>query len=402
MKDYKKQILAALALVLALGMVAPSATFASEGGEENADEGIMLLAGDSSSSNGEKISATDLYNVIDQARKTTNFAKYQALVNSYNALTGANPTEADQQNAINAIKALRPTAQLGDANAADLAKYIGSMKEYRTWSGAINAINDIMEALELTNVSSITAASLVGLPADEIGNYYNTINAVVNPVPETIEENVTALLNRIKTLNSFAGYRSAENLVAASEALIANKTDIDAKAQLIAAIGTDDAKDMTVDELIAEAKKTPSYTKYANLYNSMAFIRNVLKNMPEGSTVTDASLQSLLKTAYGSDSAKLMKDYSTMGNAAKAIDSTVLKNLLATNIPDTSAPGGDDKPTTNPDGQKPGINAPGTGIVGLFESGALDLGTITLIVSVAVASLAGLGLIAKLYLKHKF
>jgi len=100
-----------------------------------------------------------------------------------------------------------------------------------------------------------------------------------------------------------------------------------------------------------------------------------------GQTLTAAAIDGVYMTE-----AEQMVAYSKMAAAAEAIDPTVMKGLMAYKLPDTSA----------------GVDAPDTGIIGLIESGALDLGMITLIVSVVVASLAGAGLIAKLYLKHKF
>lgn len=134
--------------------------------------------------------------------------------------------------------------------------------------------------------------------------------------------------------------------------------------------------------LVSMVENSTNFDMYVALYDSLAFLTPTVN---EGVVNVEA-----LNTLY--DQETQMKDYLVMANAAKAIDAAALDGLYSASLPNTSV-GGD---------EKPGVNTPDTGIVGLIESGALDLGTITLIVSVAVAGVAGLGLIAKLYLKHKF
>lgn len=141
--------------------------------------------------------------------------------------------------------------------------------------------------------------------------------------------------------------------------------------------------DMTGAALINAAKGLDKYDEYAALYKATDFVRAIAT---AGTDLTEADVKAKLP-----NETMQMTGYNAMAVAAVAINPKATEGLYSYTLPETSV-GGD----------KNEVEAPNTGIVGLIESGALDMGTITLIVSVAVASVAGLGLIAKLYLKHKF
>jgi len=151
-----------------------------------------------------------------------------------------------------------------------------------------------------------------------------------------------------------------------------------------------DVDTMTLPMLVGTVENSANYAVNGDLVTAMMFMNE---------SITDGAL-SMSKLTSMYQPAELTIKYAEMANAAVKIDSTVTAGLTAYQMPETSKPGGDDKPAEEKPGDK--VNTPDTGIVGLFESGALDLGTITLIVSVAVAAVAGVGLIAKLYLKRKF
>lgn len=151
-----------------------------------------------------------------------------------------------------------------------------------------------------------------------------------------------------------------------------------------------DVDTMTLNMLVGTVESSANYTKNGDLVTAMMFM---------GESITDGVL-SMSKLTSMYQPAQLTLKYAEMANAAAKIDPTATTGLFAYQMPETSKPGGDDKPTDEKPTDK--VNTPDTGIVGLFEAGALDLGTLTLIASVVVAAVAGLGLIAKLYLKHKF
>ncbi len=389
----KVQILAVLALALSLGLVAPSVAVFADGGAQGSSEVTS-------------VSTQSLLDVIDQATKIANYAKYKNLVNGYNGVAAATPAEGAVTSAVSAVKALVTDADLtNESSAADVKNYIASMTQYKTWNPVINAINEVMKKANVTDETKITAASLADCTPTQIATWYNAINNVVNPVPATYAENVVVLAGRVKNNAGFADYNNYEPLIAAAVAAQAKPGDTALKTALATQISNKlnvtGVNDLSVTALINVAKEkitATKYDQYVALYNSMKFIRDVL---PTGTTTITAKL---LNDKYNSD--ELAKYYGSMFEAAKVIDATAVNNLMPAELPNTGSDdkngsgegiNGDDK---NGEDEKP--EAPNTGIVGLFESGALDLGTITLIVSVAVASVAGLGLIAKLYLKHKF
>ncbi len=393
LKEHKVQILAALALAFSLGMVIPSTTFAMGG------EGEPVALAD-----GATTSTQQLLDVISQATKADNYTLYKNLVNGYNNLAAATSENqaAAVTSAVNAVKALVTDAPLTNASpAASVLAYIGNMNSYKTWAPVINAINAAMKEANVTTESAITADGLKNCTPAQIESWYNEINNVVNPTPATYAENIVVLAGRVKTAGAFANYWTYEPVVAGAIALEAKPNDAGLKAELAKNVGNilnvSGAANLNVEALLAQAKGIENYDKYAALYNSMNFIREAL---PEGVTDISAITAEQLNTKYPMVDGKdpLVNYYTAFGTAANNIDASVMNNLIK--LPNTSVPGGDDKPEEKPDDNK--VNTPNTGIVGLIESGALDLGMVTLIASVAVASVAGLGLIAKLYLKKKF
>ncbi len=203
-----------------------------------------------------------------------------------------------------------------------------------------------------TDLSADTKAAIKDMTYYGGLNYIKTQNgADYNKLKVKVDEKLALANNAISTIRSivsanYSGVTLAANL--APEALITAVKD-----------GVKD------------------YAKFEALYNALDFIRVIT---PSAGDVTVDNVEAKY------DEAKQMVYYNKLALAALEIDGSVLSGLHTYKLPTTSA---------NPE-------APNTGIIGLIESGALDLGTITLIVSVAVASIAGLGLIAKLYLKHKF
>lgn len=440
MKQHKTQILAALALAFCLGVVAPSAVFADGGAE-----GTAAQAADVASA----VTGADLFALVTTAKSDANFTKYQNLVTAQANLAKdlANASSDVLTAARNAVTALEPTAQVASLNATDLNDYIIKMDAYKKWSGIIGALNGIVKDTGVANIGALTLANMASLNDAQISKNYDALYAALYPVSKSYAENILQLNSRITTRNSFAAYRAAvpmiqaaealkpynqnakdyllgippmsdtsvwDALSATSQALVENmrgfealtaikgtadyagpvKTAVDAalatmdtnvaalKAQLS---GVEGVNNMHVDQLIVEAEKTPNYAKFADLYNTLGVIRDA------GTTAA------ALDAKY--TQATLASSYSKMLAAAEAIDPSAGRGLLT--MPTTSAPDDGKKPG-NSDDNKSDVDAPNTGIIGLFESGALDMGTLTLIVSVAVAGLAGIGIIAKLYLKHKF
>lgn len=390
LKEHKVQILAAIALAFSLGMVVPGAAFASTD-----------VAAQAESSAATQVSVNELLAVIQQAQGVDNYGKYANLVNGYNGLTAATPVANAVPTAVAAVKALITDAPLtNESTVAAVKTYIENMDAYKTWAPVVNTINTIVTDTGAANASAITATGLAKYKPEQIAQYYNTINNVVNPMPATYAENIVVLAGRVKTNGAFANYWTYEPIVAGALALEAKPGDAAIRAELAKNVANimkvTGASELSTEALLTQAKSIENYDQYVALYNSMNFIREAL---PEGVTDVSKITANELNTKYpaaADGKSPLVDYYVAMGRAAKVIDASVVNNLIPFEMPTTSAP--EERPKE--DDNK--VNTPNTGIVGLIESGALDLGTVTLIASVAVAGIAGVGIIAKLYLRKKF
>ena len=370
-KMNKTQILAALALAFSLGMAMPGAVFASE---EGAGEPVAQAQDVT-----QKVTAIDLNDAIKAAKADAEYAKYSAL---YQAVA-----TSDQLNAVrSAIGAIVTTgANVGDMNAQELVDYVNNnIPGYKTYVGMLEAIAKVQAYVG--EGQTITEAAISSkVPEEELQGLYATIDAFNNRVIGDVADNIVKLNTRITSNASFQAYRASTTLVAAVEAVEALPANA-AESQINTAVSALRAAlpaatpnlSLTKEQLLETAKATADFAKNKAMYDALGFVRTLTTG---GQTLTAAAIDGVYTTE-----SEQMVAYSKMAAAAEAIDPTVMKGLMAYKLPDTSA----------------GVDAPDTGIIGLIESGALDLGMITLIVSVAVAGLAGAGLIAKLYLKHKF
>lgn len=389
LKEHKVQILAAIALAFSLGMVVPT-VFVNDG---------VYAATQSEAQN---VPVAQLLKVINEAAVTNSakYKKYEDLVNAYDALNVASPAEDAISKAVAAVTALNSETELTTKSSkAEVLAEIAGMPTFVTWAPAVRAINKIIEDTTATQPSDINAATLANYTPAEIDSLYNAINDAVNPKVNSYDGSIVVLAGRIANDSGFDAYRTHEELVAAALKLEANKEDTAAKTALATAASTvlklTGASDLSADSLLIEVKaRLADYDKYVALYNALGFVREAL---PEGGDDVDEITKDDLTKKYSAN--ELVNYYGVLAVAAQAIDPFSVNNLAPFEMPDTSVGTPEEKPSTDNNDK---VNTPNTGIVGLFEAGALDLGTITLIASVAVASVAGLGLIAKLYLKRKF
>lgn len=386
-KINKTQILAALALAFSLGMAMPSAVFASgeDAGEPAAQAQDVA----------QKVTAKDLSDAIATAKADAEYAKYnalyQAVANLPKELTQAT---TDQLNAVRTAigNIVTSGANVGDMTAQELVDYVNNnVPNYQTYLNMLEAVAKVQKYVngDATTDQAITEAAVSSkVPEGEIAGLYNAIDAFNNRVVGSVADNIVKLNTRITNNSSFAEYRASTTLVAAVEAVEALPANA-SESQVTAAVNalraalpstTENLATLTKDQLLTAAKATKDFVKNQAMYDALGFVRTLTAG---GQTLTATAIEGVYETE-----AAQMVAYSKMAAAAEAIDPTVMKGLMAYKLPDTSA-GGD-------------MNTPDTGIIGLIESGALDLGMVTLIVSVAVAGLAGVSLIAKLYLKHKF
>ncbi len=380
-KMNKTQILAALALAFSLGMAMPGAVFASE---EGAGEPVAQAQDVT-----QKVTAKDLNDAIKAAKADAEYAKYSALYQAVaNLPEDLSQATSDQLNVVrSAIGAIVTAgANVGDMNAQELVDYVNNnMPGYKTYVGMLEAVAKVQAYVgEGQTITEATISSKV--PEEELQGLYATIDAFNNRVIGDVADNIVKLNTRITSNASFQAYRASTTLVAAVEAVEALPANA-AESQINTAVSalraalpaaTPNLSTLTKEQLLETAKATADFAKNKAMYDALGFVRTLTTG---GQTLTAAAIDGVYATE-----AEQMVAYSKMAAAAEAIDPAVMKGLMAYKLPDTSA----------------GVDAPDTGIIGLIESGALDLGMITLIVSVVVAGLAGAGLIAKLYLKHKF
>lgn len=415
MKEHKTQVLAALALALALGMAMPGVVFA-DGGDvvEGDDAGIEALAeggedgietqaaegenqeGDGAGEADKMVSASELVTVVDDAKADPAYAKYAALETALGALPRDLTTAISAQtkavtDAIAAVVALKEKVNgtVPDGkNVEQLVKFTDeNMPGFKMWRIASEVINDLQKTAGAD--AQITAESLKGLSLERMSDYYGKIVAFTN---RTVANSIVLLNGRISNSKTFDAYHKVGTFIGNVETMLSTKATDEqiatAKAAVVAALPTmvpsvTVGADADNDEIIAAAKQLPNYEKFAALYNSMGFVRAL------GSNVTVATIDAKYSGKEGE--ATQLDGYNAMLLAATEIDPQVMVGLVRYELPQTG-----------PDEDKTDVKTPDTGIVGLFESGALDMTTLTLIASVAVASIAGIVLIAKLYLKHKF
>ncbi len=414
-KEHKVQILAAIALAFALGVVAPAATFAIDGvvedeaaqldenGDTGADDGIVAQSSEDGDislySSDEYTSAVQLVDAWSTAKNDPQYGKYQTLYQAQQALAKDLTAATDEQvaAAANAVLAIDETAKVRNLDATHVNAYILAMHNYTIVSNMFKNIDLMTEKTNNANPSSNLIAT--SMTITEIRNAYSAVMAFNNRIG-SVAQNIVALIGRIKNgEGEFKAYNVAYNLVVATETL-ANPANV-TEANLTSARNTlisqmqalaptvPVSADMSDAQLIEAAKQLPpagSYAKYAALYHAV----DALTTKLGVNSLNDVTEDAVTKLSV----AEQNQFYNSIAAAAVAVNSGALEGLIPGTLPDTSVPDSE-----NP-GTKPG--APDTGIVGLFESGAIDAATMVMIIAAAVAALAGAGIVAKLYLKHKF
>lgn len=211
-------------------------------------------------------------------------------------------------------------------------------------------------------LSSATQVAVKGKPMFEVLDTLKADAFYSSAANGTFDAKIDDLTTQATTLKSTE--------VAQIKAVMPTVTDVDA---------------MSLAQLVRTAQTLADYSVFAALSTASAFTAPAVVTGEGGAKSLSLSL---LKATYTDE--ELMKDYGAMALAARAIDPISTAGLYAYELPTTSAP----------IEEKPSV--PETGIAGLFGEGALDMGTMLLIGAVVLAMTAGIGVIAKLYLRHKF
>lgn len=211
-------------------------------------------------------------------------------------------------------------------------------------------------------------------------------------VSEDVAENLVELYNRIQSRESFATYRKVQTIMSdlliisdatqSSEAQIAALAE--ARTELAALLPEAEGIDeMGAEDLAKTLKMVPDYEEYADLAMESILLNTKLfqKSGASAIAINKATLDQYLTEA------ELMTIYGDTAQAALAIDDTVMDGLMAYELPKTSAPE---------------VETPNTGANDGLVEGSLDLVMVTLVASATLATLAGAGVLARLYLHRKF
>lgn len=360
MKTNKVQVLAALALAFSLGLAMPSAVFASE---ENAGEPAPQsnTAEDSKAEGDDKPAAQS--DGVEGANKDGDG-------------TGDKEEVLDlPESVVELYSRIQKRETFKNYRAAE--KLVGNTINVKK-----DSLRDATDYLKHVDISIASGGGETTWAWDVVSQ--TTKNAVKDKkVYEVLD-----VLKADAAYTSNAGYKSVVDNITA---LVQSETAEEVKQVKALFPDLTNVDTMTLDKLVETAESLPNYEKFEDLYTASVFLFGFV----EGDTTDEATTIDLaeLKEAYKGEAGeiKLLLNYNELAKAAVAIDDTVMSGLADWKLPTTS---------TGTDEEKPKV--PETGIIGLIESGAVDLGTVTLIVSAIVAGLAGAGLIAKLYLKHKF
>lgn len=348
MKEHKGQILAALALSLALGLaVMPSAVFAAEESGAEGEAGVDLLALD-----GEGENAKDDGTGATEDKKEA-LGLTESIIELYNRVQERESFK-------------------GYRDAEDLVGEVVSAKKFSLVTAEYwlkHADTAVLDSSAAAG-SSVFAWNVVSKATqDKMGSKL---------IYEVIDD-----LKADAAYTSNEGYKKSVDNTAALAA--SSVTNITKELNTLFPDDTEEIAKMDLKALVAKAETLKDFAKFVDLYESMQFLNGVTDDGEEHLVVSATKL-----TGRYTD-AQLQLAYSLFAAAAEAIDGTVLEGLdVSWKLPQTGAPA-EQKPET-----------PNTGALDATDASALDLALVTLIAAGSLATLGGAALVAKLYLCHKF
>lgn len=349
-KEHKGQILAALALGLALGLAMPGAAFATDGMPEEAGEPVAL-----------NIEAAE-----DGTDAPAGETDGGATELSEGGSTGAGANEGEEaisQDVAENLVELNNRIKTRESF-ADYRKAVAMVKNASVLEGMNMKIEDLAaidpdfkwDELSQADKEAFQGKTLLELVEAVKADPDYTDNAMIQELVAKIDEGIEDL---------------ASNLRTQLKELFPEMSGID---------------DMSMAQLVGAAKTYPGFEKYQKLAAAMTTLDDVSSKLADGVALTEA----MVKTAYRDNEGEMMKGYNAIALAALAIDGTVMEGLMSYELPETSVPG-NDKPTT-----------PDTGTLDATDVSALDMTMLVTIAAGSLAMLGGVALVAKLYLCHKF
>lgn len=362
-KEHKGQILAVLALGLALGLAGmPGATFATDA----TMAGVEAPAVESSELDTPEV--VDEEGIMPLNVETGDGVETEdgeaGLSEGAGTGSGANEgEEAISQDVAENLVELNGRIQERDTfagyrKAAAMARNAVALD---AMSAKVENIADVALTVDWEKVSEEEKNALVGKTLLEAVQYIKTL-----PVYESdanTKKQVDDILTKVGTATT--------NLRAEVKELLPATPNIDT---------------LSMEELVKVAKTYPNFTKIAKLAMAMTKIDVLNAGLTAGAELTAAQVEA----AYGNSDAEMMKAYNAIAVAALEFDDTVMKGLMSYELPNTSV-GTEEKPST-----------PNTGSLDATETGALDLALISTIAAGSLALAGGAALVAKLYLCHKF
>lgn len=346
----RKSVFAMLALVMMLGVAMPSVgAFASDGTLEALDAG-----GKTDDTNTE--TTTDADSTALEASYVLSFAELFSRVQ-----TGAG------------FKEYRDNAPLVDA--------------YITFLNASATAKTVLEDIDKYSAGGLHIA----IKNDDDQTFQSDWNTKLSADTKTKINNVQ-FYNAIATLKQDPLYTTDaefKKFIDGEEAAInAAKAVIVEKLSAVYPTEATTIQGMSMNELL---KKFDAYMKTEEKFASwlaLALYDDVLVN--EGLVVTASDGTKMLNTVeitkkYEED--KIVTAYAKYAAVAVQVDPEAAKGLAAYKLPQTGV-------------ETP--EAPDTGLVAMIEEGSIDMGLVVMVVLSAVVAIAGVGFVAKLYVKHKF
>lgn len=378
-KENKGQILAVLALGLALGLAMPGAAFATEGdlGEEplvvtrnlQVPTEIVNDAPIEENTPVAENAPTEGATQNESTGNTDEAGETEPTALSEGATVGGGANEGEEavsQDVAENIVELNKRIQTRDTFAG--YRKAAVLGRDAAMLDAMNTKYDDLAAMDggfnWDDFSEEEQEAMKGKSLLEIVAYIKTLPEYT----EAADTDLTKIM--IDAIEENVAKMTAE-LKAQVKALLPTVTGVD---------------EMNLTDLIAAAKTLPNYAKISKLALAMTTVDGASAKLATGTELTAA----VVKAAYNNSESEMMKGYNAMAVAALEFDDSVMNGLMSYELPETSV-GTEQKPQT-----------PNTGALDATDASALDLALVTTLAAGGLALLGGAALVAKLYLCHKF
>ena len=353
MKEHKGQILAALALSMALGLAMPGAVFATEDVSEEVGEPVVT-----------SLEAPEEVEIVELTDEEGTEDEVAPLANDAQTGAGANEGEDATDNE-------EEISQDVAENLVELNKRIQTRESFADYRKAVAMVKNatIVDAMtqKLEDLGTVASDFKWDDLTDEEKEAFQ-------------DKSLLEIVEMVKEDESYADNEMMQMLVTSVEEMMTELL-ANLRAEIKELLPeTEGVDDMTTAQLVGTAKTYPNFAKYQKLAVAMTTLDDMSSKLATGVELTDV----MVAVAYQNNEGEMMKSYNAIALAALEIDDTVMKGLMSYELPETS------------------VSTPDTGAIDATDASALDLALVTLIVAGSLATLGGAALVAKLYLCHKF